>query len=122
MTEAEILDSMYSAAANGLSTLAIFITIVGSYIAVAYTVGKKLSSSQVLIINSLYVMFSGVGLASIWAYFSAGARFQDALVEISSFVLASDIDMHLASVTVIVICLIAVAGGLKFMWDIRRDI
>jgi len=120
MSEAELFESMYMASGNGLSTLAIFFTLVGSYIVAAYRVGEKLTSTQVRIINTLFILSTSVATASVWAYFLAGARFQEALLKTSPFVLESDVDMHLAVIVAVVVCLISIVGGLKFMWDIRR--
>jgi hypothetical protein len=55
MNGAEWLEAYTNASSNGLTSLAILLTMVSGYIAIAYISGEKLSTLQVVLINIVYV-------------------------------------------------------------------
>ena len=61
MNGAEWLEAYTNASSNGLTALAILLTMVSGYIAIAYIVGEKLSTLQVVLINIVYVS-SGISV------------------------------------------------------------
>ena len=55
MNGAEWLEVYTNASSNGLTALAILLTMVSGYIAIAYLVGKKLTTLKVVLINIVYI-------------------------------------------------------------------
>ncbi len=56
MTEAELMSLGQEAWSNVLALTALYLSVLTGYLVVAYSVGKKLTSRQVLIINSFFVI------------------------------------------------------------------
>ena len=55
MSAAEWLEAYTNASSNGLTALAILLTMVSGYIVIAYLVGEKLTTLQVFLINIVYI-------------------------------------------------------------------
>ncbi len=67
MSEAELLTLSQSTLSNAIALYAVIVTIVSGYLVVAYLVGSKLTASQVIIVNSIFVVTM---VFSILAYFN----------------------------------------------------
>ena len=118
MTEAELLDVAQAAWANVISCLAILITILSGYIAVAYVAAKDMTRSQVAIVNTLYVLLYGLTLMSAYTFTMRATEMGVLSLQLSTQrTLGPRDDIALLVVTVFAFCLVA---SLKFMWDIRH--
>ena len=118
MTEAELMAVAHGYRDNAISLTAIYLSVVTAYLFVAYTAGKNLTFSQVLIINAFFVV---VGVFLIAAQFSLMISAQEAAKiarEISTWQ-ASPYLPYLSHVLQ-VFFLLFIPVCLKFMWDIRR--
>ena len=65
MTEYELADLMGTASSDSLGFIPIIISAISAYLVVAWLIGAKLSSSQVILVNSLFLIFSGI-MCSSW--------------------------------------------------------
>ena len=117
MTEYEIRDLASGSMSNFLTTFTIFMSIVTAYIIAAFIAGRRLTGSQLAIVNACFLISSGViGLLSylIFRVFLRRAQEADAIVGTKSVLL---IDF---SWTVAVLYVILTIGSLTFMWNVRR--
>ncbi|MEP1473061.1 MAG: hypothetical protein ABJK25_18940 [Halieaceae bacterium] len=55
MSGSEWFEAYTNASSNGLTALAILLTIVSGYMVIAYLVGEKLTKIQVLLVNMVYI-------------------------------------------------------------------
>ena len=118
MTEYELADLIASTNANSLVIITVMISLASAYLIVAWLVGGKLRTPQVVLINTLFVVFNIMfGLA--WANrIRVAISYQDELLEINPDRLTVLSNWLLPAVSVF---LIAVGlACLKFMWDIRH--
>ena len=60
MSEAELFEAIHARQASIRELNVIFLSLVSAYIVVAYSIGSRLTRSQVLFVSSLYVIW-GVG-------------------------------------------------------------
>ena len=117
MTEAELLEIINLHAANAITSLSVYITLLFGYMTAAYVAGSKLSSLQVTIISLVYV-FSAIawGLVNI-----THAHSLETLVAAHTNFVPSPfflLPWSLLSGTAWFSCLIA---SLYFMYDIRSN-
>ena len=68
MTEAELISGAQDAWSNYLTALSIYITTISAYLVVAYTAGKGMTRSQVLIVSVIFVIFALSGMLSMLGY------------------------------------------------------
>ena len=68
MTELEWLEAAQAVWSNGLSVLAIYLTVLSGYLIIAYAVGKDIKPGQLRIINFLYVGVSIFLIAAFTSY------------------------------------------------------
>ena len=117
MTEYETADLAASYFANALANAGLYFTAVSAYLVVAYAVGDKLKSAQVLLISCLFLLFA---IVSIWGSF-ASSRWAAILVENAPEVLPRAIPGDFRPFHAIVFLeFCGVLASLKFMWDIRH--
>ena len=118
MTEYELADLISSTNENGFTIITVMVSLASGYLIVAWLVGNKLQTSQVGLINALFLSFVTLfGLA--WANrVRVALAYQVELLEINPDRLRvmGDWLLPAASVFFIVVTL----GCLKFMWDIRH--
>ncbi len=62
MTPAEWFEAYTAASSNGLTTLALLLTIVSGYMVIAYLVGAELTLTQVGIVNLVFIASSSTVL------------------------------------------------------------
>ena len=75
MTPYEYADLAQSAFGNAASTFAVNLTILSAYLIAAYTVGDKLTRTQLAILNVLFVLSSAFTVFTIVGFASSGVRF-----------------------------------------------
>jgi|GEM_PF-2975464 len=73
MTDYEAADLVFSLVGYGMTALALYFTVISSYLVVAYMVGKQLSTSQVVIVTSLFGVFALILSFGTYSFF-AGAN------------------------------------------------
>ena len=61
MTAYELADILNGIQSNIWAAQAIMLSVLSAYLAVAYTVGKNLTTYQVLFINSVFILMSALG-------------------------------------------------------------
>ena len=114
----EVLLAAQAAWGNVISVGALIVTIISGYLVVAYVAGKDMTRTQVIIINTLYVLFMTASLMSGRAFTIRATELMQIAVELSDERLSSpwpDVIYFWRFVY-----LSAMAASLKFMWDIRH--
>ena len=119
MTEAELVESAHLAYSNGIACDAIFWTLAGSYLVTAYQVGEKLTSSQLVIINTLFLFAIGTTSFRIWAYFNAGIEFSKEVALLNE-TRPGRYASKAFPIIMAVFSFLIVLASLKFMWDVRH--
>ena len=118
MTEYELIDLMLTAVDGGTAVIAIILTIVSGYLLVAWLIGDKLTTAQVVLVNLLFLCTAPF---LIWGWLG---RYLVALdLQNQLIVLAPQTPERVSMYTIIVfptILSILILGSLKFMWDIRH--
>ena len=120
MTEAELFESMQMAYANGIACYALFMTIVGAYVVSAYLAGRNLTSSQLRIVNFLFLSSTIVLTVAILSHFYTADEFLSAIIEKGPS--SIEVSAHGRFVTIIsvLINIAIMIAGLKFMYDSRK--
>ncbi len=96
---------------NGLTALALYLTILSGYLVVAYIAGTDLERVQVYFINTIFVFFAGILALYSSVLFYAGLRFGPG---------EGAPDRYFYALFIIIACeMIAILGAIKFMYDIR---
>ena len=118
MTTYEMADLAQSNFGNGLSTFAVFLSVVSAYLVTAYLVGAKLTRTQVSILTFLFLLVSALIVWGLSAYTNGGVQLSLRANPDSAgnlFAPKSWLPAMLAFVGLLII-----AMSLKFMWDVRH--
>ena len=118
MTEAELVSAAQALWANVIALIAILISVVSAYLVIAYLVGSKLTHSQAVIVNTLYVL---VSVFLVWAMFVLAQRG----IEVAALAIDLSTQRDLGPTSNVARALVAMFGvcslaSLKFMWDVRH--
>ena len=101
---------------SALASMAIYLTVISGYLAMAFIAGSKLSRSQLVLVNSIFVVFSlffGVyALISFWGSITVTSTFD------RSGGLAME-SLWVFDVFIGVVLLISIIACLNFMQGIR---
>ena len=118
MSEAELLEIANANFGNGVSIMALFLSLLSGYLIVAYIVGSKMTRSQVMIVNTLYIGLGAFLILSMIA-FSTNANEQMEIAFEMTTQRSIEPNPYLAHIVTsfLAFCL---AASLKFMWDIRH--
>jgi hypothetical protein len=116
MTEYEVASLASSVLSNFLTSLTVFLSIVSAYVISAFTGGKRLTKTQLLIVNPCFLVSVGIlGFLVISLY----RRF---------YALAQSIDVERGSIATIdfswplsALLMAIVFGCIVFMWNVRRE-
>ena len=121
MSEAEILEAIHARQAAIRELNVIFLSLVSGYIVVAYTIGAKLTRSQVLFVSSLYVIWcAGNSFATVGSSLMVES-FWIALENIDHIVNPPFTSVYIPTLTyVIFVNGGALIGSLWFMWSVRQ--
>jgi hypothetical protein len=118
MTEAELVEALTSYHDLLFNVLSIYLTVTSGYLAVAYVVGDKLTTHQVVVISVLYLFFA---LVSTWGAFGYAMRGIDYVEPLQ--VLNPD-QMYYGHPAAAALTALLLLGGilasLSFMWSIRH--
>lgn len=105
---------------NVLTCLTLLITLISGYLVVAFVAGEKMTSAQVSIVSSVYLLMILFVLYGTAAFVGKAHGFEEiaysmAGEQLSSFVPRGDI-----ALSIVVVFGIAILASLKFMWDVRH--
>ena len=124
MTASDWVEMYGMAFSTGVANLAVLITLMSGYLVVAYLVGKRLTRTQIIVTNTLYL---------ISAFLFVGGAFQtnmDAQIARKMMALQipeldllnyADVNIYLwpSIITIVYSCL--VFASLFFMWQVRHS-
>lgn len=119
MTEYELADLMGNVSADSLVFIPVLLTVASGYLVAAWTVGRRLTRSQVSLVNSLFVGASLVFLAAWSVRIRVALAYQSELIAINPERLPL-VNSWLQP-AVYVMGAATLAACLKFMWDIRNS-
>ena len=117
MTEVEAVTLTQSILANAGNSYTVFLTLLSGYLLVAHLAGKTLTSSQLAIITTLYVLSIGYSVFVWYGFVRAGLYYQGVAAELRGTLNFSD--ERGAFFGLFLNILIAMAP-LKYMWDVRH--
>ena len=118
MSEAELFQSAQAVWSNALSLMVVIISLLSGYLVVAYVVGKELTSSQVLIVNGLYILLSTFVLMGLYTFSNRATELANLSLAMSQTrELGPQNWIPLGMVLIFVVC---IAASLKFMREIRH--
>jgi len=111
MTDYETAELTFSLISYGITTMALYFTVVSSYMIGAYMIGAQLSKSQLIIISSLFSVFSMSLAFGTYSFFDTAISYGGAS--------SGSIEYWLAPVIGLAE-LIGIIAAFKFMYDIRN--
>jgi len=112
MTEYELLDAAGTYYGLGVGSISAYFTVFVAYMVTAYVVGAKLSRSQVVIINSLFLMMEFFAIWSVVGFFVRARLLHEMVYK--PWVPFKPHQIALPLLT------FGVLACLKFMWDVRH--
>ena len=118
MTEFELIEATGVYISASIASVSLYLTIISAYLITAYITGQKLNSSQVLVVNILFIT-----AALIFTYSTIGMLFRQQyfakqLAEIETDTLVAGTAP--LGIIMSIIQLGGIIACLKFMWDIRH--
>ena len=118
MTDSELWELILISQGNTSSTLAIYLSLVFGYLAIAYLIGVKLNRSQVATFNGLFLLGGVIGIMPTYAYLSRAAFLLQFVSE--DYKSPASVFIPMAPPGVALILCLGLVACLKFMWDIRH--
>ena len=120
MTEYELLDLMASMESHMATQFSLYLTIISSYMVVAYLIGDKLSNTQVVIVSTLMILSAG---GQTWALYTTLGRVSEYLDRKVEFSPLTEYEQNFAANTYawVVILVGGLMASLYFMWQIRHS-
>ena len=125
MNGSEWFEAYTTASSNGLTALAILLTIVSGYMVIAYLVGEKLTRIQVLLVNMVYIA-SGLSVltsnyGSVLDSATARAEAAQRIEELRS--IATPVGEAVPEIYAIIVAAVNslfLIISLVFMWQVRH--
>ena len=120
MSAEGLLEVAFVTWGNTAALVALFITIISGYMVAAFVAGEKMTSSQVLIVNCLYVYISCfIG----WSCVEMSKR--ATIFEEQAYAMSTGVIGDLESAGALAVWIVSALGlslfaSLQFMWDIRH--
>ena len=118
MTTYEMADLAQNQFANGLSTFAVFLSVVFAYIVSAYLVGAQLTRTQVRMLTFVCVIVATLIVWSMAAYTNGGVNLNLLAFPDSHdhfFAPKAWLPQFVVCIGLVILCI-----ALKFMWDVRH--
>ena len=118
MSEGEIVEAITSYYDLVISLMGLYITVVSAYLIVAYLAGSKLTTSQIFIINVLFVVMSGVTTYGAYGFLRRAFEY----IEMQN-ALNPNLTSYATPILAIVLPALMLGGiiaALKFMGDVKR--
>jgi hypothetical protein len=122
MTEYELMDVIVSRFSNMTDQSALYFALVSGYLIAAFFVGARLTRLQVIVVNSLFIMWT-VGLLIGWSTALEATLDLDAAIRQleSPTIIDSTMDGAAASAYLFsIVQTIGIIASLIFMWSVRH--
>lgn len=118
MTEAELWELLNAYNTAGMTALALYFTVVSSFLIVAYLAGSDLTKYQAIIISGLFVIFAGLFTYGTIGYFERALYFTTRMPAYTD----STFRMNPAMPPIIgTVQCIGIITSLIFLWQVRRS-
>jgi drug/metabolite transporter superfamily protein YnfA len=124
MTASDWVEMYGMAFSTGVANLAVLITLMSGYLVVAYLVGKRLTRTQILVTNALYLMSAFTIIAG---GFQASLDLQIARKEMALQIPQLDLfsyaeqSIHVWPSIIAIVNSCLVVASLIFMWQVRNS-
>ena len=119
MTEYELTDIIMSRFATMTDQAALYFALISGYLVVAYLVGKRLTLLQVMVVNSLFVVWT-LGLLAGWhTTLEAIVELEAAIHELGSFSAVNELSFA-SAYSFSLVQLLGIIASLIFMWSVRH--
>ena len=118
MTEAELVQAWGHFFEISQSALAIYISVLSGYLAVAYLIGAKLTQLQVLVLSGLFTVFALFCAANVVVWWQRALEFAFEAKKVNPERLVSN--NQAATSIMMVLLVLGVLASLYFMWSTRR--
>ena len=118
MTEYEIRDFFPSVLNGSTPVLSTIVSVISAYLIVSWLIGHKLTRSQVIWINLLFITFSSMMVLRWVSGYLGAMRLQQELLQLNQEIGTAITPELIAGITCIYAA--AILGSLKFMWDVRH--
>lgn len=120
MTEYELFELLQGFYEKMNVDATIYFTLVSAYLVVAFLVGSNLTRIQLLIVNTLYILWSVGTINSLYIGMLAAVRLQDGLVEMKSRFYVGDTSTTFWVLGFMLIQAAGIIASLYFMWSVRH--
>lgn len=123
MTESDWVEMYGMAFSTGVANLAVLITLMSGYLVVAYLVGKRLTRTQILVTNALYLMSA---FTIVSGSFSVSLDMQIARKEMALLIPQlgllnyAEVNIYFWPSIVVIINSCLIVASLFFMWQVRH--
>ena len=97
-----------------------YLALLSGYLIAAYAVGAKLSRVQVVIINSLFVVWTTMHVLSLVGELRAVGKIQDKLLELGAYTVQTSQDTSALGSIFVIIQIVGILAALYFMRNVRR--
>ena len=115
MSEYELADYVSSMMGNFLSVITIYFSIITAYVVAAFASGSKLTTTQLVIVNAVFVMAAGIIGSLTVVIFNRFYIFASQLQAINNSSVLVNFTVPLA-----VLLITLFVSSLVFMWTVRR--
>ena len=118
MSEADLLENLTAHFDLVIQILSLYLTVTSAYLIVAFMAGERLTSSQAVIISTLYIFMAAISTYSMYAWLGRAFHFSQKLKETST-----DMPFYARDGLEIILAIVLLSGifaCLKFMWDVRH--
>jgi hypothetical protein len=121
MTEYEMMDVIVNRFATMTDQAALYFALVSGYLIAAFFVGARLTRLQVIVVNSLFIMWT-VGLLMGWSTALEATLDLDAAIrQLESPTVGSTMDGAATSAYLFsIVQTIGIIASLIFMWSVRH--
>jgi hypothetical protein len=120
MSESELGEMLYNAYSLMSDGAAIYFTLVTAYLATSYLVGSRLTTAQMLVVSSLYVVWS-LGLINVqYTQILAVSGFQRELSAMGGSTLLIEQNTQVATWGFVGVQIAGMLASLYFMWSVRH--
>ena len=122
MNEHDAMEVLNGVVANTLSAQAIFFTVLTAYLAVAYTVGNKLTKYQVAFVNLLFLIAYFNLTANQFTLLESATYYVQLVVEARAAIEdpISGVPSKVNMLMFFSIRLLMLVGATLFMWQVRH--
>jgi len=118
MTDAELWELILISQGNSATAIALYISLVSGYLIVGYLAGKKLSTTQCVVITSLFSALAIGIIFQIVSYLDRAAFFVQFVS--NKYISPTTGAMQFVPEISAIGFTLGVGACLKFMWDVRN--